>query len=211
MNDAAVAEKELVREGLTSYWDATYAIACFEKKIQSTAREVMKAHLSDIKDAMGAEQLVSEETLYIVIQECQFYRVIIGSGYRWDPGLQVGIGWAEVGTQPIAICSIPNNAAYRAEFVLNALRKGAENLRRDGVQFRLSPGYPYHVVAWLPLTLEMPIEDIQSRMNDVLSAVIECSKAAGGLLSVTRPESQKLAQPQVSDLSESPISAPSSG
>jgi hypothetical protein len=51
----------LMREGLTNYLEARYALGIFEQRIQEAAQKVLKAHLPDLRDALTSVPTLIEQ------------------------------------------------------------------------------------------------------------------------------------------------------
>jgi hypothetical protein len=129
-DDLSAAEAELLTEGMTSYWDAKFALDVFEQKIQEVANRVLNENLNKVRVAFGLEE-IPESHRWPLGETCEEGRVVLGGGYgwrserAWEANMRFGVGWMpETAGKPrrgflgIEICegSQWKSGAYRGRY-----------------------------------------------------------------------------------------------
>jgi hypothetical protein len=83
----------LITEGLSSYWDARFAMRVFEDTVQEAASAILTVNLTILSEACRTD--LQEKQIWLVSPEadCRLGQVIIGAAYPCEWGARLGVGW----------------------------------------------------------------------------------------------------------------------
>jgi hypothetical protein len=195
---ADTAAVELMREGLTNYLDARYALGVFEQRIQESAKKVLNAHLAELKEALQAEK----NDIWVERAEpCELERVVLGAAFYWDWGLRLGIAWRDLGDKPqLAGClSIRTSANARMMNGFRALQRALPLPTQPDLIVDYSKKAPWEIFVYMPLAVTSSGDEILMAMDTLLTSFLELSKKAGGLNNAMWPSQGE----QPADIQES--------
>lgn len=190
-------ESALISEGLSSYWNARFAMRAFESAVQEAARLALKAKLTELGEACTVGKALQENQIWPHSPEpdCRLGQVAIGAGCPWESyGIRLGIGWRSSGEegsqQPVACLTIRASAQWKRDKISSALKPDSSIMSKTNTDVDASGEWPYEVAVWSRLDPGADIERVKTALSAVLDNAIEWSKAAGSLRKIVYGDTQ---------------------
>lgn len=172
----------LFTQGLSTYWDARYAIRNFEDTIKITANEILNANLEELNKAFGLNE--ARKTWLEANPDVYLGQMAVGAAYEWESGLRLGLGWRPsnddaTAIQAVACVTFRMSAQYKRDNLFGALKKASLASQRDLISMSESREGPHEISIWSPFFPGAGIEDMRTLLSQVINAAIEWRKASG--------------------------------
>jgi hypothetical protein len=181
------SDLDLIREGLTSYWDAKRALKLFATQIQDIARLVLTERLDRLKETLQLGSLDEDQLWPVDEPDPRLDRAAIGTGVSWESGLRLGLGWrasdGNAGKQCIALISARVSAQYKQDSVFRVLNNAAVTSadRGPAITVGRSPRWPWETQVCRAVPAETPLDGIRASLADVLDCFLKWSQPPGAL------------------------------
>lgn len=183
-NEYELAERDLFKEGLSSYIDVKIAVKAFEDLVGESCKRVMINYLENAKRVFNMPDLV-ESSISLWADDNRLSRVNIYAALSppdtW--GIRWGIKWSDKNPKQIeamTCISVRLSADWKKNNLFRTLTNLSGKVSDKSINLDTT-GWEHEVHIQKTLSPEYTIEVFEESLDEVISSFLDMLEEAGGL------------------------------